>query len=91
MIMSGTREWPARCQRCLVVPPEGLLSVSRTTRDEGAEILVCNRCGKREAFAGLVPYADWPLSLDALLDEERVVLTAERESSPSVIDADKLV
>lgn len=84
----STTDWN-RCPRCnaaVIVPGSGTLegALSRTTRDEGAEILVCNRCGTREAHmegvGRLAPITEWPLSVDALLDEERVVLTFDQNA-----------
>ena len=56
---------------------------SRTSRNENdALILVCSRCGQREAHADpwgdVKPPTSWPLSIDELVAEERGLLAAKR-------------
>ena len=62
------------CPRCQARPVIHAV-LSRTTRDDGAEIDVCPHCGELEAIteaAGrLAPFAAWPLTPDRLADEER--------------------
>src|SRR5438309_1621474 len=54
-----------RCPRCNAEVFEvGRGAVSRTTRDYGADVETCGRCGSREATygydgAGLPPLTDW--------------------------------
>jgi hypothetical protein len=71
--------------------------VSRTTRDEGAPIYVCEDCGAREAHqqhgerlaletgmetgCRLVPFTEFPLSVEALLDEDRLRYSFARSGS----------
>lgn len=62
---------------CLFLPGHG--GLSRTTRDEGAEVEVCPHCDEREAIYGYNPeeqilFSDWPVSVDRLLEEERVLI-----------------
>ena len=50
--------------------------LSRTTRDEGAGIMVCNRCGARESLYGYdsanqMPFAAWPMTISRLLRRRR--------------------
>ena len=59
-------------------------ALSRVPRDDGAEVLVWPRCGEREALYGYDPaeqaaLADWPVSVDQLLEEERVLIEREIE------------
>jgi hypothetical protein len=81
-----------RCPRCnaaAVGDPDGdtrhLAALSRTTRDDGADIYVCLRCGAREAYmemrGELVPFTEWPLSVEQLVAEERIALTFEQAAS----------
>ncbi len=50
-------------------------ALSRTTRDGGAPIYICPRCGELEAIAQsydrLIPFTEWPLTLERLIEEER--------------------
>jgi hypothetical protein len=64
----------------------GIGAVSRTTRDDGAEITVCPRCGEREAMsgddpAGQVPFTAWPVEVEQLLWEEEALIRFYRASS----------
>ena len=64
--------------------------LSRTTRDEGARVEVCPRCGDREALYGYnpvnqVPLTDWPLSIVTLVQEERHLLTRYRNTRLSLM------
>jgi hypothetical protein len=59
---------------------------SRTTRDDGPAVLVCTRCGEREATYGndptkQVPLSAWPLEIDQLLAEERTLLEFDRRTT----------
>jgi hypothetical protein len=71
-------------------------AVSRVTRDDGAEVEICPRCGEREALreaelpgAGAwPPLVDWPLSIEDLLDEERALLELRRRSKLDVVTID---
>ncbi len=61
-------------------------AVSRTTRDDGPAVLVCTRCGEREATYGhdptkQVPLSAWPLEIDQLLAEERSLLEFDRRAT----------
>jgi uncharacterized protein YlaI len=67
------------CPRCERRPfetdEEGALS--RTTRDDGAEILVCSECGSREALYGREPeeqphFTEWPLSRERIEKEDEL-------------------
>lgn len=76
----------AKCPRCQINPayPRGrnLGALSRATRDGGPEVIVCpDCCGEREALAGVVPMGEWPLSIDALLAEDRVRYELHRNST----------
>jgi NAD(P)-dependent dehydrogenase (short-subunit alcohol dehydrogenase family) len=90
-----------RCPRCDV---RALLgegggegkALSRTTRDEGADIFVCSDCGEREAVREAaryppVPFTDWPLDVDDLLREDRARYEYARrgEMSLATIDPDE--
>lgn len=68
-----------RCDACYF-NSERAASVSRTTRDNGPPIYVCNRCGQAETF-NVVPFADWPLSIENLLAEEHVRIESHRNST----------
>jgi hypothetical protein len=67
-----------RCEADWVVvtdDPHPGQCLSRTTRDGGARVMVCDRCGGKEAdylFAGqpLVPMTEWPLDDDRFAAEE---------------------
>jgi len=65
-----------RCPRCRARPILDLGALSRTTRDDGAEIVVCGHCGDLEAFTEeggwLAPFTEWPLSPERLAAEERM-------------------
>ncbi len=70
-----------KCPRCQVNPTypleKNLGPLSRVARDEGAEVIVCPDCGEREAHRALagwepISFADWPLSIDELLREDRL-------------------
>jgi hypothetical protein len=69
-----------RCAAAFVQPGAGPgRARSRATRDEGADIFVCSRCGEREErresqLGQLISFADWPLAVDALLEEERLLI-----------------
>src|SRR4051812_49518500 len=88
--MSGTREW-RRCPRCRAAVFEaGRGALSRTTRDEGAEIEVCSRCGVRESLYGYdpaaqPPFTEWPLPPEELADEELKLIASEQRSEIRVM------
>jgi hypothetical protein len=75
-----------RCPRCHAALFEvGKGALSRTTRDGGAEIEVCPRCGTREGLYGYdpakqPPITDWPLSPDVLGEEERRLIAQFQQS-----------
>jgi hypothetical protein len=77
-----------RCSRCEAAPVlRGALS--RATRDDGAPIEICSRCGEREAIreadgADYISVTDWPLSVDDLVAEERALITSARSSEISL-------
>jgi hypothetical protein len=81
-----------KCPRCQVNPAyplgDNLGALSRATRDGGAGVTVCPECGEREALSGVVPIDEWPLSIDALLAEDRVRYEWHRESTIETIDSD---
>ena len=71
------------CPRCGVVamPPPGEVfgsGLSKMTRQGGSDrVVVCSQCEQREVFVAaaghrLVPPEEWPLTLDAVLDEDRI-------------------
>jgi transcription elongation factor Elf1 len=78
------------CPRCEVsamrdpTKPGPDKASSRVTRGEGTpDVYVCALCGAREAFRALaklppVPVEDWPLSIDELQREDRLIYEAER-------------
>ena len=83
-----------RCPRCWgFLPPVGEGGVtlgralSRATRDEGAEVDVCSPCGEREALrqerGQVIPLTDWPLSLEALAEEDAMCRKMIRSSTLS--------
>lgn len=85
------------CPRCeAAVIREGFGALSRVTRDEGAPVMVCDRCGERESLygrdpAGQIPMTDWPVPVETLVTEEHVLITRFRESEFAVIPADRIV
>ncbi len=64
-----------RCPRCdATVVLDSDNALSRTTRDDGAEILVCTRCGERESLYGYdaadqIPFTEWPVAVEILVRE----------------------
>jgi hypothetical protein len=67
------------------------LACSRVTRDEGADVYICARCGERESLAGrAVPLVDWPISVDDLVAEERGLIERFRSSEIALIPVDEL-
>lgn len=81
----------ARCPRCTGPMPDHPGALSRATRDEGAEVLVCPRCGSREAMRDMhgwprVPLTEWPVTIDELLREERALLEHERRSEIVIVE-----
>ena len=73
-----------RCPRCeaAVITTSGALS--RTTRDTGAPVYVCDRCGQREGLYGRgdaqIPLSDWPVPVETLLREEEALIRMFRDS-----------
>jgi hypothetical protein len=85
-----------RCPRCEAAAINGTdyegrtlggggLAVSRVTRDDGADVMICNRCGEREGLYGepenQIPLTAWPVPIDRLVDEERALITMFREGT----------
>jgi hypothetical protein len=74
-----------RCPRCdAEIFEVGRGALSRAARGEGAEVEVCSRCGSREAqreadTGGVLALSAWPVSLEALLEEERMLITFHRK------------
>lgn len=82
---------PKRCPRCsaaLIIHG----AVSRTTRECDPEIEVCGRCDSREAYmeerGELVPFTEWPLSVEQLVAEERIALTFEQAATIELVTID---
>jgi hypothetical protein len=79
-----------RCPRCHAAMFEvGRGALSRTTRDEGADVKVCPRCGERETLYGYdpikaPPLTDWPLSAKRLADEEFNLISGDQRSNMMV-------
>ena len=75
-----------RCPRCEAARiANGVGALSRATRDDGPGITVCPRCGEREAHrqhatGEVIPFTEWPVSVDDLLDEERAVIEFGRSA-----------
>jgi hypothetical protein len=76
--LTETLDQPRWCPRCgtkFFAPDSDRGALSRATRDEGAPVYVCADCGDREALAEaggkVVSISEWPISLDALLEEDR--------------------
>jgi hypothetical protein len=70
-----------RCESAILVDGQGALS--RVTRDEGADVEVCSRCSEREAWREALgwpemPLTSWPVDVEELLREERILLTRYR-------------
>jgi hypothetical protein len=70
-----------KCPRCEVKaipvdPEDGPVCRSCTTRDDGTEVYICTECAEREIHmqlrGHLTPVAAWPLSIDELLEEDRI-------------------
>ena len=79
-----------RCNAALLYRGEDDLgSLSRTTRDAGASIMVCEKCGRAEAF-NAVPFTEWPLSIDDLMAEEGVLINRFRTSTIVTLSLDDL-
>lgn len=83
-----------RCEAAAFHTEHGALS--RTTRDEGAPVEVCPRCGEREALYGRdpadqVPFVEWPVSLGRLVEEERALLTFKREGQFTMLSANEII
>jgi uncharacterized C2H2 Zn-finger protein len=87
-------EASARCPRCdanlTYRGPNDMGTVSRTTRDDGAEIHVCARCGLAEALRGvyglrMIGFDEWPLEIDDLLTEEMARILQFRRSTFGLI------
>ncbi len=84
----------ARCA-CSIIDEFSAKALSRTTRDEGAAVMICTRCGERESLHGRdpaqhVPLVDWPVPVEDLVEEERLLLTRERMSRLALIALDEL-
>jgi uncharacterized C2H2 Zn-finger protein len=89
--MSEARKCP-RCEAAAILFLENddgsvskLGALSRVARDDGAEVLVCPRCGDREALYGYdpaqqIPLAEWLVSVERLLAEERALIEQWRRS-----------
>lgn len=83
-----------RCPRCRLVQlfdasePGPGKALSRETRDDGPEVNVCSDCGAREALRPAdwppTPLSSWPLTVDEILEEDRVRYTFARRSAFSV-------
>lgn len=83
-----------KCPRCEVKaipvePDDASVCLSCTTRDDGAPIHICTECGEREIHmelrGRLAPIETWPLSIDALLEEDRVRYEFMRETSAAAL------
>jgi hypothetical protein len=69
----------------------GVGALSRTTRDDGAAIMICARCGERESLYGRDPanqvrYTEWPVHIDRLVEEERQLITFFRNSELTMME-----
>jgi hypothetical protein len=97
---------PRKCPRCEAATIIGTdytgetiggtgLAASRVTRDGGADVMICSRCGERESLYGRdparqIPLSDWPVSIDRLVEEERHLITRARDSEFRVLPANEL-
>ena len=84
-----------RCPRCeaAIITTSGALS--RTTRDAGAPVTVCDRCGQREGLYGRdveaqIPLSEWPVPIETLLREEEALIRRFRESELVMLRADDI-
>jgi hypothetical protein len=94
----GMTDEVVRCPRCeaafIKLGPGVGRARSRATRDQGqADIFVCARCGEREALresrlGEVIPFTEWPLSVDALLEEERLLIEIHRPAKRSSLEDD---
>ena len=84
------------CPRCeaaaIIIGHTGALS--RTTRDEGAAVTICDRCGERESLYGRrpdqIPFVDWPVSIERLLAEEEALIRRVREGEIGWLATDEI-
>lgn len=79
-----------RCPRCEAALVTGVGALSRVTRDGGAEVLICDRCGQREGLYGRepaeqIPLDDWPVPVETLVAEEALLIRMFRESPLAMI------
>lgn len=81
-----------RCEAAAIVTGNGALS--RVTRDDGAPVTVCDRCGQREGLYGgaadQIQLAGWPVPVDRLLAEERCLIDLFRGAELAYITAEEL-
>jgi hypothetical protein len=73
----------------------GFGAESRVTRDGGATVEICSRCGERESLYGRnpleqIPLADWPVPISQLLEEERALITMKREGEFRMLSAEDI-
>lgn len=82
-----------RCEAAVILGRSGALS--RVTRDGGAEIIICDRCGQREGLYGRdpanqIPITDWPVAVATLLEEEEHLIRSFRASEIAMLPADQI-
>ena len=73
-----------RCPRCAAgIFEVGRGASSRAIRDAGVVVEICPRCGERESLYGYdlaaqAPLTSWPLSVEHLVEEERILLMRDQ-------------
>jgi ribosomal protein S27AE len=84
------RDQDRRCPRCeSAILVDGQGTFSRVARGEGADVEVCSRCGEREAWREALgwpgmPLSSWPVDVEELVREERMLLTRYRRPELSM-------
>jgi len=75
-----------RCPRCQAegAEPNGDGAWSHAASELGPLVAICSRCGQREKmreqYAGMsIPPTEWPVSIENLLFEERLLLEHHRK------------